>query len=362
MQKAKRIWKTKIKKEIAMTKSLSHLGWLLVILICPVSAQEEIVKVQTFEPPQPYKRFAPEYPYMPLRKGQEGWVDISMMIDEKGKPYEVTVVDSAGDNDFENSALKAVRSWTYKPAKSGDTPITSSARIILGFEIKQSQNKIDQEFVGAYKVFSEGLSSKSPEELKKALDAVLQSGGEDRLELAYQGLAKYLYSRRYGSEQEQMANLREALSFSRRKGDPVYLPDTEAKFARRELMKLQVKNKYFREALYTYSYFEAIGDGEAVNLFKSAYDQILALENGADGYELPLELNVNGAAYIELLKRKVYISEVDGEVSEMKVRCEKKYFGLSVEADIGYDIPKEWGACSAEFLGRVGTKFILGQQ
>ncbi len=41
------------------------------------------------------------YPRNEVTDGREGWVVLNMMIDPKGKPYEVMVADSSGNPAFE---------------------------------------------------------------------------------------------------------------------------------------------------------------------------------------------------------------------------------------------------------------------
>ena len=202
-----------------------------------------------------------------------------------------------------------------------------------------------------------------PQEAAAALLAKLdEQGGKNSYELAYLSLAKFLFANKYGNALEQMNYLESALSFSNEMKDVVFLPKKEAAFARRELMRLQVKNLRYREALDTYHYFESAKDSESVAMFKPIVDQLLDLEKSDSGYQVSLVLNENGHTSIKLFKQKVYALGIEGKVNEFKVRCEKKYVGFVVEAEIAYDIPKQWGICDLEIIGDPQTKLQLGQQ
>src|SRR5579862_9010922 len=47
------------------------------------------------------------YPEGERSRRREGWVRLNMMIDPKGKPYEITVLDSSGNPVLENAAVRA---------------------------------------------------------------------------------------------------------------------------------------------------------------------------------------------------------------------------------------------------------------
>ena len=50
-----------------------------------------------------------------IGRGIEGWVELNLMVDPSGKPYEVTVTRSSGNKDFEKSATKAVEASDFPP-------------------------------------------------------------------------------------------------------------------------------------------------------------------------------------------------------------------------------------------------------
>lgn len=63
--------------------------------------------IQTFTPPEVDNTRPPNFPRSSQIKGHESWVTLSMMIDTDGKPYDVTVIASSGEPEFEKSAVKA---------------------------------------------------------------------------------------------------------------------------------------------------------------------------------------------------------------------------------------------------------------
>lgn len=67
-------------------------------------------------------RAAPKYPSRALKKGTEGWVQVSFVIDTTGKPANIRVVDAKPNNGtFDNAAINAVKKWRFSPARNEET-------------------------------------------------------------------------------------------------------------------------------------------------------------------------------------------------------------------------------------------------
>lgn len=342
-----------------MSSKIKTLVFTAVMHASAAIAQD--VDVRVYQEPVVKARVNPEYPNRPLRFLQEGTVELNLMVDTTGKPFEVVVTNSTGAKEFGEAALKAVNRWTFEPASLNGEPIVGSKRLLLKFQMDAEPAGASRQFINAYKKFSEGLPALSREETEQLLGQLSAAGGNNRYESAFMSQAHYMFAGRYGSTIEQMEHLDASLSFSRVKEDAVFLPEESALAARRELMKLQIKNQYFKEALTTYAYFIAVEDKEAVEAFKPVVDQVREIENNDIAYEIPVTLDDMGNFDIDLLKHNVYITAVAGKVDEFKLRCETKYFGLPVEADISYDIPETLGSCSLQILGEPGSTMKLVQ-
>jgi protein TonB len=81
----------------------------------------------------------PEPPYPPLarRLGQEGLVTLRVQVSAKGKPEQVVVAKTSGVPVLDEAAVKAVQSWTFVPAKQGDTAIAALVEVPIRFRLSQ---------------------------------------------------------------------------------------------------------------------------------------------------------------------------------------------------------------------------------
>ena len=87
--------------------------WMLVLqaqaVSEPADAVAEVLESgQSTVPAKVVSRKAPRYPGIELAKGHEAWVRVAFCIDETGKPQNIAVLDSVGNQRFERSALNTV--------------------------------------------------------------------------------------------------------------------------------------------------------------------------------------------------------------------------------------------------------------
>src|SRR5450432_2331313 len=75
----------------------------------------------------------PVYPADALRDRISGTVGLEISVDEAGRVVDVKVVRPAGHG-FDESALAAVRTWTFLPARQNDAPIRATIQLALPFE------------------------------------------------------------------------------------------------------------------------------------------------------------------------------------------------------------------------------------
>lgn len=78
-------------------------------------------------------RAAPEYPPAAFAEGRAGWVVLEIHIRTDGTVADATVVRSEGGAEFEDAAVKAVRSWTFEPARFDRRPQAVYYRVKLRF-------------------------------------------------------------------------------------------------------------------------------------------------------------------------------------------------------------------------------------
>ncbi|WP_396615950.1 energy transducer TonB [Lysobacter soli] len=92
---------------------------------------------QCDRPPKLVSAVAPTYPTAALRAERNGQATVVFFIDESGAVSDPTL-ESATSPDFGQAALKAVRSWKYRPASRAGKPVrVGPMRQIIPFELEK---------------------------------------------------------------------------------------------------------------------------------------------------------------------------------------------------------------------------------
>lgn len=83
------------------------------------------------------RRVSPLYPLIAKKSGWEGTVLVRVTVEKNGRASQVDVSRSSGHNVLDDAALKAIRRWTFRPARDGNIPIRSVVVIPLKFSLKE---------------------------------------------------------------------------------------------------------------------------------------------------------------------------------------------------------------------------------
>jgi protein TonB len=83
---------------------------------------------------------APSYPYEAREKGWEGVVILRVSVDKRGYPKKIEKEQSSGYEVLDLSALKAIKSWRFRPAQLGSLPVESTVLVPVRFQIEKPKN------------------------------------------------------------------------------------------------------------------------------------------------------------------------------------------------------------------------------
>lgn len=93
----------------------------------PTPTEEYLVS----EMPQVVSEVRPNYPKEAREKGVEGSVVMDVLIDDKGKVRQVTVIE--GEGIFRQGAIEAMKKFLFRPAKVDGKPVAVKIRYSLKF-------------------------------------------------------------------------------------------------------------------------------------------------------------------------------------------------------------------------------------
>ncbi len=334
------------------------------------------IAIETYIPPKAHKLYAPNYPRRPAAKGQEGWVLMNFMVDPKGKPYEIEVMDSVGDDYFRKAALRAVETWRFEPAMLNGEAIDAAARphritfelTDLGGGARASFVKHHQRLINAIEEKDQaaaigwinkiaGVTAARREGSVYRFDRNVRFGVQNLYEDAFLHLALYGYFRVWGSEQDQLWALRRAIGYEK---GAKYLPESSFDQALRSIFVLQVRQKQYARALYTWNDLQAQAtEKDQLASLERVVQQIYDIRDGAQAFSRNGEIWNSALSGHSLLKKKFSFQDVDGELAELKLYCDKGYVGFRFQQGMQYTVRDDLGNCGLTVIGNPGTTYTL---
>ena len=89
-------------------------------------------------PPRYLTASRPAYPILARMRGYEGMVLLAVEVTTDGRTGEVRVKQSSGYALLDRSALNAVRTWRFEPARKMNTPLAMTVDIPVRFSLKET--------------------------------------------------------------------------------------------------------------------------------------------------------------------------------------------------------------------------------
>ncbi len=86
--------------------------------------------------PNYLKNQAPPYPWEARQRGWQGVIILKIDVDTSGKPTKVKKEKSSGYDILDESAVRTVRKWRFRPAQLGAIPIESTVRVPIRFQLE----------------------------------------------------------------------------------------------------------------------------------------------------------------------------------------------------------------------------------
>lgn len=87
--------------------------------------------------PEPLQQAAPAYPPAARAKGLTGSVTLSLQIDATGRVTDVELVTAQPTGVFDEAALRAARTWRFRPATYGGRAVAVRVEQTLNFDLER---------------------------------------------------------------------------------------------------------------------------------------------------------------------------------------------------------------------------------
>lgn len=315
--------------------------------------QSEPISLETFEGPRPLPVKDFYFPESERNRGNDGWVNLSMMISPEGKPFEIIVTESSGNAVLEAASIKQAQKWRFTPAKLNGQPIESAHEMKTTYRV--SNSRISKGFSVAYDGFTKSLDMMSKDE---AISRLGELKPKNLFEDTFFGLANYYFAAKWDTEATQLYWIKRAIA---KEKTAIYMTDETFLLALRTQFRLQAKLLDLQGAIDTWNLIKGLTkDPSVLDPLGPTVAQIESLRADSRAY------SVNGTIGSEswelgLLKRHFSINVAEGQISQIKLRCEKKYIYFDYNPELQYNVAASAGQCSIQLVGDPGTRFELIQ-
>lgn len=316
--------------------------------------------IQGSEEPVRLEPVPAKYPAEELRAGREGWVVFNFMVDAEGQVYDPTVVAMSGSMRFVRSARVALLKTKYEPARVDGVPVDASSYARYTFALDRKPGA-SAEFGKDFRRFTKAFETDDRSTMEEVLER-LRTRYLNHYESAHLNYIGALYARRYGTVEEEMLFLGQALGYQNYAPDGrEYLPADYALAASKRLFVLLVQTGRYVEALNLYALMMKVHGEAAVEGFHQAYEQMIRLRDNDTAYPVNLILSDEGLAAIGLHKQGFFIAQGGDAVEEIKLRCTRKYAVFPHAQENQYQVPASWGQCHLQIRGQPDTRVRLIQ-
>ena len=323
--------------------------------------KDEVKRITAFTPAVTIDRVNPRYPKMAARRGREGWVRVSYVIDEQGNVKDPVIDDYFGSSAFKRSALSAVEQWKFEPAMKDGKP-TQQCHQLVQMDFKMGgQTGARRKFIIAYKEADEIFRSGDIEAADQAVEALHAWDSLNRYENTWLLSLDAQIANALKDEKREAKSLSRVLSSngSKQHNDMVFSEDYIANVYQRMIV-LDAQRGQYADALASFESLKNMEEQQArVDEIMPVVSQIKEHIASDQHLQLTAELNQRGAWFHTLVRNKFAFNNIQGDLDTVEVRCETHREKFSVAEDHIWSIPESWGQCRVLVKGDDTATFDL---
>ncbi|OCQ22770.1 hypothetical protein A7985_02085 [Pseudoalteromonas luteoviolacea] len=305
----------------------------------------------------PIERPPATFPRKAAERGQEGWVQLSYVVNEKGEVESAVVEKSSGITSFEKAALKAVKKWQFEPAVQNGKPIKQcKSQVQMDFKLHNAQKGVSRRFLSRYKSLVAKIESNDLEGVPEKIEELREMNLGNFTEDSYFWAVISRYHLKTGNELEELNALENLV----RRGKN-YLQDDmySASVARATLLNL--KHNKLKNAMRTFDTLTEIKGAEDITKKIAPYiDQVHAfIDDDSKQIWVKGEISEQALWHHELVRSAFTITNIEGDLTSLEVRCLNQFSVYDVQPGLQWNIPAGWRGCQVYVHGSEGASFNL---
>lgn len=353
-------------------------------------------KITTIIDAKPIDRVNPKYPINEARKGKEGWVVLSFIVEPDGSTSNVIIEDSSGSRGFEKESKKAIKKWAYQPAiENGEAIQQCKTTVQLDFRMHRKNQGVTKKFRGLYATFADALNEKDESEITRLGEKLKNYDTYTHSESYFKYTLLAHYAQYQKNELEELSYLNKAMRFSGASDYFAKLRDADFQSVASEGLRIkkgQDAEKILAERKKTYD--EAMEKKLYPTLHKKlvlelaqnqlsfaneTLNKLLLLDAAKENHSvyrnqkdelmkiIASENNILVSGVLQekefwhhkLLRNTFAFTDIEGALTKIDLRCSNKRHVYSVNEQSQWSIPDAWKDCSIFVYGEDNASFTL---
>lgn len=300
------------------------------------------------------ERVPPKYPINAAREGKEGWVQLSFVVEPDGSTSNIIVEDSSNEA-FEKYALRSIKKWKYSPATKDGKPIQQCRnQVQLDFKLSNIPKGASKWFFRQYRsamVFLEENKVTEAEEIAKKME---EKGRWNAYEDMYYSILTSLIAEKNTNPKAELAAIQKVLSYNDLQEEAQYSSLAARAFS------LAVELQEYGDARSIFATLKRhYPENERLAMLSPYYNQVTAYLKSDKPIIINAQISKRDFWSYQLERSAFIIDNVDGNLTNLEVRCDNHHSQFLVESGNKWQIPESWGSCSVYVFGDTNAKFTL---
>ena len=301
-------------------------------------------------PPAFLERKAPVYPKAQQRLGSAGIVELSVMVNEQGEPFDIIVLRSSHPH-FEKSASAALEKYVFAPAQQHGQAVTARKKVWITYEIEGQLNTLSKrvyDWIGK----NGGLFAGDGLDEQRAAKALtrVKRVARTRCDHAWASLFASQYALSFKPPKQKVEALRTALMFDLdelAEDSRCYTDDHKTALADALLREL-IDGQEYSQALRFHGLLQTYGLPETASKFDVELVQLKADMPSLEIVDIDDASEQPESLMLELTAQEFKLEpiEVAERAQRLGLRCDNGFKVLSSNKEHRYPVPASLQGCS----------------
>ena len=325
----------------------------------PTRAEFDTVRKSAF----PLERPAPAYPINELRRGQQGWVELSYVVTADGQVVDPIVMDSSGSRAFERTARRAVENFVYEPATvNGQAVQQCQTKVRISFALEGHQpGTVSRKFRSRYKRVVKAIDNGDVDTATTLLEKEFDADKLTMSEISWLWTLRTRLAAINGDKDAQLIAVRRATA------SPNWIDERLYPNLLTVRTTLEIENGLYADALTSFSKLRDTGvDNANTAALTRAIEKIEDFAHNDQVFAVPAEIDAKPDCedcrpnwQYEPLRRTFRLVNVDGDLHNLELRCQWRRVIDKITSGETWSMPADWGPCTVVIFGTPGSRFEL---